>query len=73
LYRCFGITLDHVGPIANTTEDIALFMNAAAGPDGYDQRYYVYLKYSDISIDNIHNNERKNEWEKNSKISYGIH
>jgi Asp-tRNA(Asn)/Glu-tRNA(Gln) amidotransferase A subunit family amidase len=65
-------TIDHVRPVANNTEDIALFMNAVAGPDNYDQRYYTYLKYSDFSIDNIDNKERKTLWERESRISYGI-
>jgi amidase len=67
-------TIDHIGPIARTTEDIALFLDAAAGPDDYDQRYYTYLKYSDFSIDNLLNNHhsRKNKWEIENKVYYGI-
>jgi amidase len=31
-------TLDHVGPMARSAEDLALLLEAIAGPDGYDPR-----------------------------------
>jgi len=31
-------TLDHLGPMANSTKDIALLLEAVAGPDGLDPR-----------------------------------
>jgi len=31
-------TLDHVGPMANSTRDVALLLEAVAGPDGLDPR-----------------------------------
>jgi amidase len=32
------LTLDHVGPMARTFTDVALLLEAIAGPDGYDPR-----------------------------------
>ena len=70
----FGLeaTLDHLGPMARNVKDIALFMNIAAGPDDFDQRYYTYLKYSSFSSEYLSKDEGKNDWEIQSKISYGI-
>ncbi|MCO7174871.1 amidase [Sporolactobacillus kofuensis] len=34
------VTLDHVGPMARTVEDIALLLEVIAGPDGLDPRQY---------------------------------
>lgn len=34
------ISLDHVGPMARRTEDIALLLEVIAGPDGLDPRQY---------------------------------
>jgi amidase len=34
-------TLDHLGPIARTTRDVALMLAAIAGPDGYDPRQHA--------------------------------
>jgi amidase len=34
-------TIDHVGPIAATTRDTALLLEAIAGPDGEDSRQYA--------------------------------
>jgi Asp-tRNA(Asn)/Glu-tRNA(Gln) amidotransferase A subunit family amidase len=65
-------TIDHIGPIANNTEDIARFMDTVAGPDGQDQRYYSYLKYSDFQIDNLSKSEGKTDWEIENKVSYGV-
>jgi amidase len=31
-------TLDHIGPMANSTRDVALLLEAVAGPDGLDPR-----------------------------------
>ncbi len=31
-------TLDHLGPVARTVDDVALLLTAIAGPDGVDQR-----------------------------------
>jgi amidase len=44
------LTLDHAGPMARTVEDVALLLDAIAGPDGIDHRQYVpppHRKYSD--------------------------
>jgi amidase len=70
----FGLeaTLDHIGPIAKNIKDVALFMNATAGPDEYDQRYYTYLKNSIFSIENVQYIEKKTSWEIKSEIYYGI-
>lgn len=65
-------TFDHVGPVAKETKDIALFMDATAGPDGFDQRYYTYLKNSNFSIDNMFEKNNKNEWELKENIYYGV-
>jgi amidase len=71
---CLGIeyTLDHIGPLGNTTEDIARFLNACAGPDGLDNRYFTYLNRSIFSIDNLTNKDGKTEWEIGQNIYYGI-
>ncbi len=34
------LTLDHLGPMANSTEDVALLLEAIAGKDGLDPRQY---------------------------------
>ncbi|TGA98516.1 amidase [Sporolactobacillus shoreae] len=34
------VTLDHVGPMARTTEDVARLLEVIAGPDGLDPRQY---------------------------------
>lgn len=44
------VTLDHVGPMARTVENVALLLEAIAGPDGLDPRQYglqpkTYSKY----------------------------
>lgn len=31
-------TIDHLGPMASSAEDVALLLEAIAGPDGYDER-----------------------------------
>ncbi len=38
-------TLDHLGPIANSSADCALLLSVIAGPDGFDPRQ------SDVSVD----------------------
>lgn len=40
------VTLDHVGPMARTTEDLALLLEVIAGPDGFDPRQYPMQKKS---------------------------
>lgn len=42
-------TIDHLGPITNSVEDNALFLEVLAGPDGLDPRQYDVktAKYSD--------------------------
>jgi amidase len=34
-------SLDHLGPMARTTRDVALLLSVLAGPDGYDPRQYA--------------------------------
>ena len=51
-------TLDHVGPIAATVEDVALLLTAIAGPDGHDPRQVDvgvgdYLGELDRGIDGL--------------------
>ena len=38
------LTLDHVGPMARTAADVALFLEAIAGPDGLDPRQRAGLR-----------------------------
>jgi amidase len=35
-------TLDHVGPMANSARDVALLLEATAGPDGLDPRQEIF-------------------------------
>lgn len=77
LIPCTGIigieyTFDHVGPISKETKDIALFMDATAGPDENDHRYYTYLRFSTFSIDNLQEKKQKNEWEIKENLYYGV-
>ncbi|GEB77999.1 amidase [Sporolactobacillus inulinus] len=43
------ITLDHVGPMARKTEDLAQLLEVIAGPDGLDPRQYFFQKKSYIN------------------------
>lgn len=40
-------TLDHLGPIARTTRDVALLLSVIAGPDGFDPRQGAGLTGAD--------------------------
>lgn len=43
------ITLDHLGPIAGTAADVALLLQAIAGPDGQDPRQSAGLEPADYT------------------------
>jgi amidase len=40
-------SLDHLGPMARTTRDVALLLSVLAGPDGHDPRQQAGLRASD--------------------------
>ena len=79
-------TIDHVGPHAMNTENIARFMDASAGTDGIDQRYFQYLRRSPFNLDNImptllegkdegknsSNSSHYTQFELDNKFYYGV-
>jgi amidase len=55
----FEVTLDHLGPMARTASDVALLLEAIAGPDGLDPRQVLgteperYSQVLDIPVEGL--------------------